>query len=280
MAGLSICDLPWPTRRYRVDRQDPAFETEVAAGREDALRTRLLRSQASKHSGNWGVQARQLADRLDPALNHDFPESPASSRYMRYHRICIIGGLLRLVSENDAGATVRFDIVKPSLARDLEGLLDESPRRAGQELRADLIRVGTRPENGFLFAGYHNESDPTTQLFQGHHHILATGGYVDLLNGLRGLKGYRPTSSVRTPIRATHTLTNPAHALTYLLKSYWPQRPSLPLGANGSPKRPRKGQRIDEPYHSQVLLWLDQWTLSDLTLLMGMRVGQQGLIIT
>ena len=54
----------------------------------------------------------------------------------------------------------------------------------------------------------------------------------------------------------------------------------LPLGANDASKRPRKGQRIDEPYHSQVLLWMDQFVLGDLILKMGMRLRKSGLMIT
>lgn len=168
----------------------------------------------------------------------------------------------------------------PSRQPGIAGLMNESARRATEELRADLNRTQPRPRKGFLIAVYHSEFDPISAEFQGHFHVFASGDYALALERLRRLRGYRPTALVRTPVRARRKISTPAHALTYVLKSYWPQRPVLPLGANGSGKRPRHGQRIKEPYHSQVLMWLDQWTLSDLTLVMGARVGKEGLVVT
>ena len=280
MPALGITDLPWPLDKFRVDLHDSAFETDDDAAAEDAKRAKLLRKQAAQHGGDWGFRCGRLADRLDPAFNPEFPASPASSRYMRDPRIRIPGQLWRLFDEDRTGQVVRYDVVKPGLIRDLEGLLDESPKRATNELRSDILRGAQGPHNGFLFASYHNEFDNLSQLFQGHFHLLVSGDYVDLVERMRKLKGYRPTEIVRTPILAHRTITNPAHALTYLVKSYWSQRPFLPLGANGTAKRPRNGQRLDEPYHSEVLLWLDRWTLADLTLLLGMRVNKHGLVLT
>ena len=280
MTGLSIAELPWPEDPYRVDLHDPKFESALDANKEDTYRAKLLRIDASNHGGDWGRNAADLADRIDPDLNSTPPKTIASSRYMRSQRIPIAGGLWKLFDEDETNQVVRYDLVKPSLSRDLEGLLEESPKRAANELRADVLRGSKGKLEGFPFAAYHNEYDNLSQWYQGHFHLLVSGDYVDRVENMRGLKGYKSTETVRTPILAHQTIINPAHALTYLIKGYWLQRPFLSLGANGALKRPRTGQRLDAPFHSQMLLWLDQWTLSDLTLLMGIRVTKGGLCLS
>jgi len=293
MPGLSITDLPWPTEANRIDLLARGFETEQDAASEDTLRARAVRAQVAKHGGEWGDRAALLADLLDPNLRSELPVTLASSRCFRDQRIRVLSELLRLLNESEAdrSSLVRADVVKPKLACDVFDLQDCDPNRIFSEFRADLLRVA--PANtkkgsaeravkrkGFLLAAVHGEFDPTAEIYQPHFHVAATQDYVDLVDRLRNLKGYRPTELVRTPVRITRDIYNLPGAITYLLKSYWPQRPFLPLGSDGALKRPRTHQRIDEPFHTEVLMWLDRCDLSDLVLLMGIRVGKNGLTTT
>lgn len=294
MAGLSIHQLPWPASRYRVDLHSPNFESEDDATAEDGKRARSARAQADNHGGEWGERAAELAEILDPDLHSHLPSTPASFRYFREQRIRICSDLYRLVTEEGDGSYFRADVIKPGWACDLEGLHNLNPRRLlRSEFRADAHRVlspnakkrwkelAPAPPD-FMFAALHGEFDQLAQRFQPHVHVGGTGVYVDVVDRLRGLKGYRTTHTVRTPIRITRNIYDLPGAITYLLKGYWPQRPALPLGSNGGLKRPRKAkaQRINEPYHTDLLLWLDRWELSDLVLMMGLRVGKHGFTLT
>jgi hypothetical protein len=196
---------------------------------------------------------------------------------MRDQRTRFTGAQLKLVEAVGVENVARVDITKPGLTRDLEGLLNETPARAMNELRTDLIRAGMSNCEGFVVGAYHNEFDPLHQTFQGHGHFLVGGEYIPALENLRKFKAYKRTEWVRRPILVNRRLINLPHALSYILKSYWLSRPKLPLGANGGSKRPRMGQRIPEPYHTQVLMWLDQFQLSDLCLLMGVSIRKSGL---
>lgn len=280
MAGLGIQDLPWPKRRYRVDLLDPEFDPPAKGSVEDGTRASGLRSQAAKRGGRWARRALALADRLDPTISPRPPRSLASYRHMRKLRVRLTGELVRITEADLTGQVCRYDIVRPSWACDLDGMIDHDPRRPLLSLRADVLRGVQRPLRGFLFAGHHNEFDPTTGLFQPHGHILGSGDYVERIEALRKLRAYRPTPAVRTPIRARRKLTDLPHALSYLVKSYIPSRPTLPLGSDGAAKRPRQGQRLPEPWHSEWLLWADRWSIDDITLRMGMRVGCDGFCLS
>ena len=292
MAGRRITDLPRPNDANRIDLHASAFESEQDAAREDALRAKSARVQAGKHGGEWGGRAADLAHTIDPELRAELPVTLASSRYLRDQRARIFSDLYRLLKDAQPGSFIRADVVKPSWACDVFELQELNPNQLLGEFRADLLRVAqANPKNsassaqvgrrgGFLFAAIHGEFDQIAKIYHPHVHIGATGSYIDIVDGLRTLKGYRPSDRVRFPIYVNRTITDLPSALTYILKSYWPQRPFLPLGAHGAIKRPRNHQRIDEPYHTDLLLWLDEWKLSDLVLLMGIRVGKKGLVIT
>ena len=292
MAGLSITDLPWPNDANRIDLYASRFETEQFVAREDGFRAKSIRAQAGKHGGDWGGRAADLAYAIDPKVHPDLPTTLASSRYLRDQRVRIFSNLYRLLKDAQPGSFIRADVVKPSWACDVFELQELNPNQLLGEFRADLLRVAqANPKNsassaqvgsrgGFLFAAIHGEFDQIAKLYHPHVHIGATGSYIEIVDGLRKLKGYRPSDRVRFPIYVNRTITDLPSALTYILKSYWPQRPFLPLGAHGAIKRPRNHQRIDEPYHADLLLWLDEWKLSDLVLLMGIRVGKKGLVIT
>ena len=279
MPALRLHQLPWPDPAYRGDLLNSAFETFDASKAQDVLRAKTIRNTAGGTGSLWGQAALQLADEIDPEITPN-PSTLASHRYFRDLRIRFTGAMLQLVDSVGVENVVRVDIIKPGLERDLEGLMAEHPARAMNEMRTDFIRAGMSNCDGFLLGAYHNEFDPLYQGFQGHGHFLVGGEYIPALQKLRGFKAYQPTERVKRPIRVNKNLTNLPHALSYILKSYWPSRPMLPLGSGGRLKRPRSGQRLPEPYHTQVLMWFDQFDLSDLCLLMGVRLGRDGFVMT
>lgn len=280
MTGSRIDAWPFPAAEWSVELLDPRFETAEYVRSEDELRARRLRKQANRHGGEWGRNALSLADRIDPNSTPSIPVSLASSRHMRDTRIRFTGALLRLLASVDTTRLARVDIVKPSLCQDLIAFIDENPGRAMNQLRTDLLRNGAHGPDGFAVGVYHNEYDPIGQVFQGHAHLLVFGSYVEAVDKMRDMRGYRATERVKRPIwmQSLSDGTDRAHALSYLLKSFIPSKPLLPLGANGGLKRPRQGSRLPEPYHCQYLMWIDQFKLADLCIFMGLTLTSDGLI--
>lgn len=65
---------------------------------------------------------------------------------------------------------------------------------------------------------------------------------------------------------------------TYVLQHWWPRK-GYKDPETGVEFRGRR-KRIPEPHHSAVLAWLHQWTVSDVTILMGVKATPRGLIRT
>ncbi len=139
---------------------------------------------------------------------------------------------------------------------------------------------------GVLFAALHGAYDPATGTYPLHLHGVGTGNYIQALDGLRLLGKYRPAQphdgrdAAHTPIYMSRdTLTNMPDPLTYILKRHWPQRETY-LGSDGLRKAyGGKPKRLPEPAHSEVLQFLDRWRLEDMTLMMGMSVTKNGLVL-
>lgn len=287
MPGLSITDLPLPEQRYRVDLHSPGFETRKKAAAEDALRATQLRKQAKGGKGKRARRARALANRLDPKLHPDTPQTPASARYMREQRIRIIGAIWKQVATDRTGKVARFDVIKPKWATEVEDFRRSSATAIRAEFRADLRRTaaklypgGAGECEGFIYAPIHGEHEVVAGLYQTHFHVIATGDWVAVVDKLRDMRGYGKTKRVKRPIRARRKLTDMAYALTYLLKSYWPGKWCGKVSGQASKRRRRKHGRIPEPHHTEVLLWLDRRTLPELTLMMGIRITKSGLVLT
>ena len=286
MAGLSITDFALAPDEWSVDQQSQDFESAQFAAREDAKRARMLRKRASKLTGTRRSRMLALADKLDPQLTPEIPKTPASARYIRSQRIRIISWTWKAVAEDSTGKVARFDVIKPAWAVDRKGLRKTKSKRICNEFRADLNRAalklkpgGAAQCNGFLIAFLHGEHESRSKLFQLHFHVVATGDWVAVLDRLKKVKAYRPTKRVKRPVRARRKLDDLAYALTYLLKLYWPGKWRGKVSGQKNQRRRRKHGRISEPYHSDVLLWLNNQSLKDLVVMMKVRAGTEGLIV-
>ena len=265
-------DLPWPPKRFRLSFLSDRFETRVAAQAEDELRSKMLRKAARAH----GLpKAKMLALKLVQQSPGKVPRTMASSRYMRRHRIKIIGGLLP-IAQRDRGNFKIFTLINPKWATSLSHLPNVQPRAVMSALRLQLIRLGSERADGWLFAAYHNEFNEAEQLFYGHVHGIAADGMADVIDKLRTRKCYRSarstgnTSTVVDPVFMTRQpVKGIPYAISYVLKSYWPRHVD---GLTGSRKT-----RLHEPHHSEVLLWMDRHKLRDITLLMKLKVGAHGI---
>lgn len=295
MPRRNITSMPLPQPRYRPDRAQSQriggnkFETARDARLEDqkrceALVKRSKRAKLAKLKAKAAKLAQKLAYRehgLDP------PDSMASSGYMRDQRIRIGGAIWKLTDNHPLGLISTFTVINSNWEFPGKQLSKVDPRKLRNAFRSWLMRCGAGDASGYLVAFIDAEYEPVTDTWRFHFHGLVSGGMRDVVDQLRHTRGYRSKqqqpvdSQVRTPQRvriSAKPLVNIPEPLTYLLKSFWSSRWEGPI--DGAMQRQCGKRRIREPRHTQSLLWLDRWSLQDITLLMGVRVGPLGFELT
>jgi len=129
--------------------------------------------------------------------------------------------------------------------------------RFGQAVR----RAGGRPGSGWLYAGLHGEYSMETGLIDLHWHMLAAGSCLAAVESLRGRRAYRHARAVQVTRRPLTDLPRP---LTYIRQSWLPARDRR----LDNPPR----ERMPEPAHSLVLLWMDRFPVRSFELMIGLRV--------
>lgn len=291
MARLGIDDLRLPPTQFRPDKVGHTaggsrFETEAAARAEDRLRAKLIAS-----AGDSELFATEQAADLAYRLNYDerdveIPDTLASALRFRDHRIRAVGNLWRAIEAHPAHPLAFFTAIPNGWTVPAADLFAFDPVRRLASFKSDLYRSGATRADGYLWVSIHGEFDPVGELYQMHLHGLAAGGLVEVLDRLRKRPKYRSYRrrgdrvSQRIKISRQPLSESPAdrvRRLTYLLQSWWPSK-AIWAGAGGR-MRSRKRQRIPEPFHTQYLLWLDRNRLSDMTLLVGMSVQRDELVV-
>jgi len=298
MAGYRIKDLPKPKKGYRVGRDTRradgkiSFESKRQCRCEDAQREKLILSSIRRYPDAINVdEALDLAGDMDSAALEDrlVLLTMASSLYMRKMRSLVIGNLWPLV-ENLRLAPARTATLLPTgmwvPASDLDRV---DPNRLMHRLRRDCQRVGIDKASGYLIAVLHAEFDVRREGYDFHYHLVAGGEKAWLLERLRCLKKYSAPRSEPweqgMPDRprvwvSSKPLNNLPDPLTYILKSYYPHRPTKLVDGGPEIQRSEAGWRIPEPFHTQWLLWMNRWTISDHILLIGLRPSKQGFVLT
>lgn len=287
MGRLSICDLPLPRDRYRPDLAEPCersghrFETRPEAEAEDLVERATSIRETCAGDGDLPFdrgEALDLARRLEEsgrgiAVHHTM----ASKVYMGMMRVRICGALWELADRTNANT---FTILLPDGLMDDHQLLTFDPEAEMQRLRSRLNRLDAKEADGYLFGAIHGEFNPLTNLFEVHIHGLARDGMLEVVDRLRTLPGYRsrkgPEERQKVKV-GRKPLDNLPYPITYILQSSWPTRCRGEV--NGKIYAGEGRGRIPEPYHTALLLWLDRWSLPQITLMMGMRVGREGLIL-
>ena len=294
MSGLNLGDLPPPSGLYRVDRRtrhpngNVRFETIEDSKREDARRARgLSRTIAMGLLLEDEHHARRLQADLEEAERTGVStDSLACALYMRWLRILIAGHLWKLMRVKFRHTTAT--VIPCVWEFTPEQLQTVDPRFLMRSFRTALYRAGAGDVDGWLFAYLHGEFDPLAKVFRLHIHLACTKTMVPVLDRLRTMRNYRSTRLLpdgtpspvfrRVWVRRKR-LTNMPDPVTYIVQSFWPARP-IHINASGKRSRLRQKGAIREPYHSQVLLWMDRWRIQDLTLMVGLRVTRAGLIRT
>lgn len=285
MGRLNVCDLPRPAPRYQITRQ-PAppkrkmvFEKPPFCGKEDAKRAPWLRKYAHAAPHLYKArQARRLARKL-ANKQCKLANTAASSLFMGDFRWRLIGALWKLVAEGQWDpAGVTFFTARPKeLEFRARALKRKSARKFMKLLRTRLNRAGAADADGWLVAFLHGEFEPTSGRYVLHFHGFAAGGMVDVLERLRGTRDAPGWLYGGRLNRSRKPITNLAYVLGYGFKAFWPCKRIGPVGDDGKIKRNRFVARIPEPYHSQYLIWLDQQSVADMTLLMKLQVTRSGL---
>lgn len=282
MPRRGISKLPKPKGKYR--RRAAGFETVEEATREDRERARLLRKAAKDHAGAIKTKAAvRLAKRLDYERRRAAPpQTLASHLYVRDKRWRIGGALLRLIERSNPARVSTATLIPTDARFTLAQLASLDPRKLIEKLRADLNRYGAVKADGWAVFGLHGDFENEREVYQIHFHAVAADGMIDVIERLRAARKYRRPADQRAsnyrPIwRSRKALTNLPGPLTYILKGFWSAK-RRGLVASGEEKRNRKMSRIPEPFHTQVLLFLDRWSLEDIALLMKLGVGKRGFV--
>ena len=177
------------------------------------------------------------------------------------------------------GVEVRPAGLSGCTAKALMNRLRSQVKRAEASLAADGRLCGD--DHGWLVAGLHNEFDPTAKLYQLHYHVIASGQMIAVLDELRNQRTYKhqPGDRVRDRVRMSRKpLDNLPAPLGYPWQLFWPARARSDGSDDdiGFKQLHRGKRRLPEPYHTQMLLWLDRQRIEDMTLLIGLRIGRDG----
>ncbi|WP_162888220.1 hypothetical protein [Sphingomonas mesophila] len=207
-------------------------------------------------------------------------ETLASKVFMGRNRFRVGGALWQLFEEE---LPIRTFTVRPrNWLYSVAEFADVDPRDLINRFRSTLNRAGGGKAEGFLIGAIHGEFDEGSALFDLHVHGAADREMLGVVDRLRHLPNYRcrrdeGNERPRVVIRRK-ALSNLPYPLTYIFQSSWPKRWRGEV--EGANRRGTVRHRIPEPYHTIQLLWLDQWSLNDISLLMGAYVGKDGLILS
>ena len=167
-------------------------------------------------------------------------------------------------------------------------LQNADPRQMMARLQSDLNRMGITAASGYVLAGLHAEFDVRREGYDFHYHLIAAGEKARLLRKLRKRGKYKARrkqpwevglkncARVRISKKPLFNLPEP---ITYIAQSNYPHRPTK-LHDDGTVTRSKFRYRIPEPFHTDWLLWMDRWSIDDITLLNGLEVTHDGFKLT
>ncbi|QYE35245.1 hypothetical protein KZX46_04385 [Polymorphobacter sp. PAMC 29334] len=285
--GLRLGSLAYrPGSLANRSRGKLKFETRTEAAIEDETRVRMLLASTRMSSLAEVVSATALGDRLAKGDERgDWPETLASARFQRDLRERVGGAIWEHVDKTTCRVAT-CTVIPRGCNLSPEELAVFNAKKLLASFRTALNRCGARGADGWAIVVLHGEFDPGKCRFQIHLHGVVVGGMIDVVDCLGSRRRYassraheQPDDGVYQRVRVSRKpLTNLPSPITYILQPFWPSRWSGDTG-DGVINRQRTKHRIPEPYHTQYLLWLDQWSLSEISLLMKLRV-QSGSLIT
>lgn len=279
MTGSRLDNLPDPLAKYDLAKQfmpraivkagSHGFDTLVATTREDQHRADML---VRPGLGCSRREREATAQRIREV--REFPceiGTLASATASRDHRRRIAGALWALADRQPPNTFSVVTII-PGWRWDLDGFRQLDLAGLVPRLRQVLGREGLTQQDGALIAWPHGEYNPYTELLDIHWHGVASG---EKLMGLGQLRKTRFKKQLGEATRLKiQPLINPPRQLSYLLKSFWPSRWRGPT-PNGC-KKAKRQQRMPPKWEVELLVKLNRVQVTNLTLMMGMRVTRHG----
>ena len=180
------------------------------------------------------------------------------------------------------GYPISFVTLLPrSLELPENGLEDFDPEAANNALRSYLNRRGINKCKGWVIGALHGEFDGIKKVWRIHWHLLVCGEMIPVFDGLRTEADFKSKKGEAPRVRMTRKpITDIRRLASYLLQSWWPDRPKGKFASHNRECRGSIRFRIKEPFQTRWLLWIDKLKLSDLTLLIGVRRTPSGFKIT
>ena len=264
---------------YRLARTLDGRPTKAEVEKERCRRIRELGRVA--HRGLWGEWCRRLAKALADDLVQ--LKTMANPVFVWEMQDLLIGNIHLLLDQEDRKRVATFTINKRAWAKHAVELLRvpelgthgvDLKRSVKQEFRKNLndalkkLREAGKVVRGWLICVIEVAYDEPTGCYQIHIHGIATDDYIDVVDGLRRFRSFKPWKKdgrlripgCRRPVVIKERLTDLPRPFAYMLKMFWKLR--------------RAGKRVRLPgdEHIRSLLVLNQYRVDDLVLMMGVQV--------
>lgn len=207
-----------------------------------------------------------LLEKLKSDVNGQKLETTlASSVSMRLIRQEVIGSSLEALGDIPDSELRTFTILNRNWVFTPEELFAVSASTLKNQLRTHLERAGVFAIPGFFIAFLHGEFEPSKGVFVLHYHGITIAEKAAALSNLKSLPGYEKTHTGAAPIM-TDKVADRAYQVSYLLKSYWPQK-AIRRCSDGVMRRDRQGSRIPGRFEAVCLVWLNQQSLRDISVM-------------
>ncbi|MBG0794075.1 hypothetical protein IYY11_11920 [Methylocystis sp. H62] len=194
-----------------------------------------------------------------------FEPTLASSLSMRRTRKKVIGALLRALEHIPDADLRAFTVLNRNWVFTPEQLNSISASTLKNRFRTHLKRAGVLDLPGVFIAFLHGEFEPSAGVYVIHFHGVSTAEKAEALRGLKSQPGYVQSATGAAPIKIQR-VNDRVTQFTYLLKSFWPQK-AVRRCSDGEERRDRHGSRIPGLFQTQYLVWLNQQSLGDITIL-------------
>ncbi len=273
---------------------DQCRNTVVHAAWSDAHKARLLREVGRLHPSEVDQEAAiALANRLEPKFKELDPEciptceSAASALFIASEQLRMFSELDDLLDEwTESGFGFKIYPLEwsfePQLLRKIEApkLLDS--------LGSIFDKVGLDARHGVLLGFLQGEYDPVRNLCRLSLAGIASRGTAKLIKKLGHFPTFRDfpfggaywdEDDLGDPFIdkvSVWGVDSPAQHEAKLFQSDWPLCPTF-LNKKGKFERIEDRRGIPDLLEAQILLWLDQWKLPELTLMVGIVDGEFGL---
>lgn len=285
MAGRTLDELVGANVRLRDERDmHEGFETLAQALSEDDVRAERLGNMRLGTPAER-VAARRLKRELE--CRRSTPDTLASKQRMRLNRL----GLYRVTKPlcrrvpRDRMRFVTLMGVQHQLTSDRLKFLN--PKSLGRRFRMMLRRCGVnRDVDGWAIFYLDLEYNPITDMLQLHWHGLAVGDVINACRALKETSSYKsvqwagdsPDGVAKRVVLKTVSSPQGPRLISYVFKGTAYARARGQIGTDTERRLSQaRRTRIPEPHHSRVLLWLDRWRLGDMTVLINLRIGKEGL---